>query len=472
MKPLNVHKITLLILAFLFFNATNVFAQSWWSSIKQLHPTQENCSNLYLTYDGFVWEHRIDSTTTAIYYQSLWGNYDSVCLIQSPGVKYTKPFMENGKVFFEANPDGNTDIYVIFIDQAGNQIMPMQELITSPFDDHSFRYIRTGPNKMAWLEGDNLKVATANQVAPDWHFVFSEITTIDSVACSCPTFYGLSQEVYWIKHLDSFDIVRYSESNSYGWEPPINIDTAKHIEFLESESADIYPLLNYTFTDDSIWQMKDFIPDAYDPFEFIPEVELDQAFDFDVCNIGVGCKNKGGYFYENFFQAYVQNENGFDEIFLNEWDPNNYVNFSNLGVDCRNPQLFPGEAEGLNTFNFYITWEAWIDSAWRIYYSKTPITWGSIEEKENGIIGNLQVSPTPCIDFLEIQFEIKTPEQIDIDLIDNQGQLLKKLMTEKCSEGTFTRQFQLQDVQTYSGICFVRFQIEGKSIFHKIIKLE
>ncbi len=149
MKTHKLYNPFLLLLSILLFTATNGFSQYWWSSIRQLEPTQENCTNLYLTYNGFVLEQQLDSTTTAIYYQGLWGGNDSVCLIHTPGVQYTNPFMENGKVFFEANPNGDRDIYVVFIDQAGNQIKPTQELITSPYDDHSFQYIRTGPDKMA-----------------------------------------------------------------------------------------------------------------------------------------------------------------------------------------------------------------------------------------------------------------------------------------------------------------------------------
>jgi len=468
MKTHKFHKSFLLHISILLFIATNGFSQYWWSSVKQLAPTQENCTNLHLTYDGFVWEHQVDSSTTAIYYQSLWGGNNSVCLMRTEGVKYTHPFMENGKVFFEANPNGNRDIYVIFIDQAGNQIQPMQELITGPDDVHSFRYI---PSKMAWLEGEKLKVASVVQQNPDWHFTFLEITTIDSLACSCPAFYGWSQDVYWIKQLDSFDVIRYSESNMFGWEPPLNIDTAKHIKSLTSPTADVFPLLGCTYTNDSTWYMKDFEPDPNYPIEFIPDVELDKPFDFDVINLGVGCKGKGGFYYENFFQAFTQNVNGYDEIFLNEWDPNNYINFSNLGLNCRNPQLFPGEAIGNCTFNFYITWEVWKDSSWRIYYAKTPITIGSIEEKEDAIISKLHISPNPFKNQLKIQFEIKTTAHVNIDLIDNQSQLMEILISEKCSEGDFSKQFQLQRIHDYAGICFVRIQSGGKSGVQKLIKL-
>jgi hypothetical protein len=100
--------LTILMLSFsLLLISSNTPAQNGWWPIHQLIPTQDNSTNLCLNSGCFVWEHQVDSATKAIYYQSNNEGTIPVCVLSTPGVRYTKTFFSfngpNNIVLFEEN---------------------------------------------------------------------------------------------------------------------------------------------------------------------------------------------------------------------------------------------------------------------------------------------------------------------------------------------------------------------------------
>jgi hypothetical protein len=449
-------------------NAQNLY---WWWPNHQLIPSQENSTNVFISGGVLAWEHEVDTATTAIYYQ-ITGITEPICLLCTPGVKYTKPFIHGGYpnnlVFFEANINGNTDIYLIPVDGSWNPITEMQPLTTSLANDHGFQYIENSwPRKFAWLEDETLKVA--DLVQNDYHFTVSNIITVDSSGCSSPVVFEFYNSLYWIKNMGFYDVVKYSISLGAGWSEPVNIDTAVQIEALRNTTYN-YQHLQWTFKEDTNWFMMDCFPDNSSFSFVIPDVSQDIPFDFDVCDIGYGVKSSGAMD-GNFFQAYIKKHNGFNEVFLNlDYDINTYYNFSNMGADCRNPQFFIGEYASPNTFMFYLTWESFVNNSWQTFYSKTPITWGGIEEQEIGLIKNLVVSPNPFIDKFTISFDIEKPVSLVIDLVDIHGRLLENLCSEKCDGGSFSKQFDLSG-NGFTGPCLIRFNFDGSYSFVKVIRV-
>jgi hypothetical protein len=448
--------------------SVNVNAQYWWWPNHQLIPTQDKTSNLCLINSNSAWEYQVDSATTAIYYYVIGS--DPVCILFTPGVKYTNPKLTEwpeGRVFFETNINGNTDIYVIIVDGAGNPVGEMQPLVTSPANDHDFCYnLYSWQCQAAWLEEETLKTGLFNQ--NNNQFSVSDIETLDSLNCSCPAWF---ETLLWIKHMESFDVIRSSSLNVFGWTEPTNIDTAAQILSLKNTNW-YYTLLQWTLKEDTSWFMKDYFyyPDYPNyTYSIIPDITLDHPFDFDVCNIGYGVKSSGSI-YGNFFQAYIKNSNGYDEVFLNQdYDINTYYNFSNMAANCRNPQFFVGEYAAPSTFFFYLTWEAFVDSSWQIYYSKAPITWGGIEENENSLIKNLVVSPNPFHNSLQISFDLEKPTSVVIDLVDIHGRPIENIFSGKCDGGSISKQFNLSG-NGFRGPCLVRFNIEGSYSFVKVIR--
>jgi len=464
---------SIMLVGFVFLaNLSKAQTLYWWLPQNQLVPAQENSANVFISGDVLVWEHQVDSATTAIYYNCV-GNIEPICLLFTPGVKYTKPSIHGGypyiTIFFEANQNDNSDIFLILVDDAGNPITEMQQLTTSPANDHGLQYIENcWPRKFAWLENETLKVA--DLVQNDYHFTVSNIVTVDSLNCSSPVVFEYYNSLYWIKNMEFFDVVRVSNESETGWTTPVNVDTANQIEALKNTTYN-YQHLQWTFKEDTNWLMMDYFPENYNPSFVIPDVSLDHPFDFDVCDIGYGVKSSGEIG-GNFFQAYIKNQDGFDEVFLNQdYDINTYYNFSNMGANCRNPQFFIGEYFESYTFMFYVTWESFIDNAWHIYYSKTPITWGGIEENENSLIKNLLVSPNPFRDEFEISFDVEKSAEAVIDLVDIHGRLLQNLYTGKCDGGSFSKQFNLSG-KGFTGPGLIRFQIDGNYAFVKIIRMK
>jgi hypothetical protein len=275
--------------------------------------------------------------------------------------------------------------------------------------------------------------------------------------------------VYWIKNMEFYDVVRFSSMPGSSWTEPVNIDTAEQIKALKNTTY-FFQLLQWTFKADTGWFMMDYFPDNSYPSMVIPDVSQDHPFDFDVCNIGVGVKNADDVG-DNFFQAYIDIYNGYDEVFLNQYyDINTYYNFSNMGANCRNPQFFEGEVVGNGSFFLYLTWEAFVGNSWQIYYSKTIITVGGIVENENNLLNSLVVSPNPLNNEFKISFDLEKPLPVIIDLIDIHGRFLTNLLSEKCNAGSFSRLFDVSRMPFFTGPCLIRSQVEGNNSFIKAIR--
>jgi len=454
------------------FLLSSVLQAQWWTSTQPLIPSQDNCTNLSLCGGFFVWEHQVDSATTAIYSQSIGSGSEPICLLFTSGVKYMKPCIytgwPNNLFFFEANPNGNTDIYLIMVDQSGIPIDEIQPLVATSSNDHSVQYIyNMWPEKLVWLEEETIKVANINQ--NNYHFTISDIVTIDSLNCSFPSVFEGYNALYWIKHLESFDVIRLSTPTESGWSEPVNIDTAHQITMLRS-TIYYYQLLQWTFKEDTSWFMNDYFPDYSDPFHIIPNIEQDHPFDFDVCDIGYGVKGHDAVD-GNFFQAYVGYYEGFNEVLLNyEGDIDNYFNFSDLNANCRNPQFFIGEIVFPSTFYFYLTWEAYVDNSWQIYYSKMPITWGNISENETSPVSKIKVNPNPFSDRFDISFDLEKSMPVTVDLLDVHGTIMMNLVSETCTEGSFSRTYDMTGFPGQGGLYFIRFGVDGKYFFEKVVK--
>jgi len=220
--------------------------------------------------------------------------------------------------------------------------------------------------------------------------------------------------------------------------------------------------------------MKDYLHSGGDPDILIPDVELDHPIDFDVFYAGVTVKDRLDIYGPNFFQSYTKLYDNYNEIFLNEEDdPNSYYNFSNIGTNCRHPQFFLGESIGPYTYWFYLTWEAFLDNSWQIYYSKIQVQWGGggVEEN-NSAVRNIIVFPNPIKDVFEIQFDLVQSTFIEIDLLNYRGQIAANLLAENCSQGNFSQHFVLSESSSKPGIHFIRFKADGRFSYQKVVKVK
>ncbi len=463
-------------LTLIFLISSGLQAQSW-SGVQPLIPSQDNSTNLNLNCLMMVWEHQVDSATTAIYIRSTLPGSDTICLAQTVGVKYSKPeaFLSspNHLVLFETNENGNSDIYGIIVDSQGNAVSEIQPIVSSEADEHSIDYSANYaflPN-LAWIADGILKAGMFDQ--SNNLFSLSGIAIVDTGNCSNPTWWGMGMPLYWIKCTDSMQFLRYSEFENSAWNEPENLDIATNMTGLNSCNR-IFPIISISSNNDSTWVMKDFVFDygQQTPEIIIPEVYQDHSFDFDAHYFLPGVKSVSETWEGSIFQAFANNTGDHDEIFLNEnsFDPNAYINFSNLGVNCRNPQFFEGEVIGSSAFNFYLTWESFIDNSWQIYYSITPYSVGDIVENEPSPVSNIVVIPNPFSDRLDISFDLEKSMPVTVDLLDVHGRVLMNLVSETCTEGSFSRPFDLTGFPVQSGLFFIRFGVDGKYSFKKVVK--
>jgi len=141
-----------------------------------------------------------------------------------------------------------------------------------------------------------------------------------------------------------------------------------------------------------------------------------------------------------------------------------------MGVNCRNPRFYEGEFLMYSAFNLYLTWETFMDGKWQVYYSTTPIVIGGIEENETSPMSNLKVSPNPFSDRLDISFDLEKALPVTVDLVDIHGRILMNLVSETCAEGGFSRTFEMTGFPGHAGLYFVRFSVDGKYSFKKVVK--
>lgn len=460
--------------------APTIHAQWWqWSGVQPLIPSQDNSANVSMNSFAMVWENQVDETTTAIYCRLTLPGSIPVSLIQIQGVQCTKPkiYFENQNfVLFETNLNGNRDIYGLIIDSQGNPVGEIQPVVTSLSEDHSLDYSafnNTIPN-LFWLEDDQLK--TGNLLISSNQFVLSGVLTLDAGGCYDPAFlYMNTNRLLWTHHGDIGDFVLFSDYLfEGGWTTPAIFESAEQIQGLQSVKSIMFNnVVSLTYLENGDWFMKDYIFDysMAEPDTLVPAIQQDHLYDFDTYywlpGVKAGSENWWGFL----LQTFAGNSGDHDEIFLNQdYDPNNYTNFSQLGVNCRNPRFYEGEWL-MSGFNLYLTWEAFVDGQWQVYYSTTPIVIGGIEENEPSLIKDINISPNPFSDRLNISFDLEKSMPVTVDLIDVHGRVLMNLLSETCAEGVFSRTFDLTEFHSQDGLLFVRFGVDGKFSFKKVVKV-
>lgn len=214
--------------------------------------------------------------------------------------------------------------------------------------------------------------------------------------------------------------------------------------------------------------MKDYVFDEYgtDSDSLTFPIGQDYPFIFDAYFSPAQSEELNG----SIFQAFAKNAGDHSEIFYYyPLIPEQCYNVSEMGVNCRNPQFFVGEYGGYY-FNLYLTWEAYIDSSWQIYFSTTQIYVGSIEEKGNNSVRNLKVTPNPFSDRLNISFDLEKSMPVMVDLLDIHGRVLMNLFSENCTTGSFSRTFNLTGFHGQGGLYFIRFGVDRKFSFKKVMK--
>jgi len=453
-------------LVLVFMLSSGLQAQVW-TTPQLLIPSQDNCTNLSLCSGFLVWEHQIDSATSAIYSRPISPGSEPVCLAQIQNVIFANPKIFWGNfILFETNLNGNTDIYGIEVNSLGSPLGEMQPLVATPENDHDIScpyYVTIFP-KLAWMENETLKAGNFNYSTP---FFISNIASLDSAGCENPgLLVPFIAHLYWIKHLDSVDVLKYSNCFGTGnWSEPVIVDSAKQIHGLQTSGYDIF---SFSAKKDSIWFMKDYVFDEYgpDPDSLTLPIEQDYPFDFDAYFSPAQSEELNGSIY----QAFAKNAGDHNEIFYYDpLIPEQCYNVSEMGVDCRNPQFFGGES-GAYYFNLYLTWEAFIDRFWQIYYSTTQIYIGGIEENEASLIKDINISPNPFSDQFQISFTLEKPLPITVDLMDIKGRIVTNLHSEICAEGSFSRTYDMTGFSDRCGLYFIRFGVDGKYSFKKVVK--
>lgn len=454
-------------------------AQDIWADVQPLIPSQDNSANISMNSFAMVWENQVDETTNAIYGRLTMPGAEPVLLVQITGVQCTRPKIQNlnqSLVLFETNLNGNIDIYGIALDNQGNPVGDIQPVVVTDAADHEVsysEYYNLTPN-LAWLEEGQLK--TGNLIVSGNQFVLTGVITLDAEVCADPVFYGHNtNRLFWTKKEENTDMVVFSDYlMGGGWTIPTLFTGAEKIEgFQISHGQTPSTIISLTYRDNGNWFIKDFFYDYSQPQPdtLVPEVQQDHPFDVDAYYWTPGVKSGSDDWWGFLYQAYAGNVGDHDEIFMNDDDfyPSTYSNFSQMGVNCRNPRFYEGEWFETGLY-LYLTWEAFVDGKWQVYYSTTPIVVGGIEENETSPVSNIVVTPNPFSDRLDISFDLEKSMPVTVDLLDIHGRVLMNLLSETCTEGSFSSSFDMTGFPCKSGWYFVRFGVDGNYSLKKVVK--
>lgn len=212
-------------------------------------------------------------------------------------------------------------------------------------------------------------------------------------------------------------------------------------------------VFSWTFLEEGIWKVANSDTGETEFLDFTS----DEPFDFGVFSMDVIFVKNENWVGDYFF-ACAKNDGQFDEIFFySNLYSSDLEQFSFLETQSRNPKFYTGETDPHGWWT-YLIWETMANGHWQLYYSKAYFVYGAIDENE--LSQNIQISPNPAREF--IQIKNKTEMDISIKIFDITGKWVYQdsfdQIENKIEVGHWRR-----------GIYFVRISKDESNFTKKII---
>jgi hypothetical protein len=432
----------------------------------------------------FTWEKSMDANSTAIYYQDILSGAEPQIVVSDPGVHYRNPFLvETGYtdtlfyLFYESDQAGNNDIYYMKYSEDGQLTGPFPFANTAGDETelidgyeagfNSFKNGRYVMNKLAWTE--NGKLITCDMESEGSQILFTEPVMLDAGNCSDPvlSYYG---PVYYIREDESGRFIYYVpiEYPSGNWGEPVLFFDGGNCYNLEQDKVMAAFL---TWSADSNAVFRNYIASASPPYDgYAVGPEQDTPLDPGVASIVIGVE-PGERFYDYYYMAFPFQDNGNNEIYMNEgWSSEpEFANFSQSGTDNRNPDFYYGETYpyNWNCFYVYLVWEEFRNGQWQIFSAKTIMCVGGVDENERAV-DFMKAFPNPFRDEVTVSYTLASDESVKIEVIDLYGRKIKDLFAGKQLPGKHQVQWNGKDLP--SGLYFIRFSSDKISYSTRVLK--
>lgn len=449
-------------------------AQEGWSSPVQITEDNNNHRNSdLLRGNDNVWlayERYSDSLSTAIDIKYYPSSGDPIQVLDDEFIHYTNPrFFRNYYfsqsdisflIFYESNEDGNKNLnYVKYL--TNGEVLGPYPFFHTAGDDH---YLEFGIEfqKVAWISDGKLMLSEFT--VQNENFSFTDPIVVDSGNCLSPKLVEY-WNLFYIKQTDSTSVIYKTDSDINGFFDKEVIYDEGYAENLNKDGLGMN-LLTWSGMDNSenMWYLYSFgyWIGEYNEYYLPKETPYDPA----ICSFQIGVKSVADDL--GYYLAFPYDSLGFEEIFMNPNMADNFINFSNSETINRNPNSFFGENTGFSCFYAYMIWETLVNDKWQLYYSKSLMCVGGVDENESED-SFIKTFPNPFSKMINISYTMEEYSEVQIDILDILGQPVSTIFDEYQSEGHHEIKWNVpNDLQ--SGVYFIQLKDGEKTYFRKIVK--
>ena len=467
----------------IFIFSYSCYSQSLnWSVPQSLTDSLSDNNNpivITISDKGFMfWEKSTDSLSTAIYMRNITDMNEPVELLDSNDVHYRNPqfirFSGNPMpdtlfyMLYETDQNGNFDIYYLKYCQDGNFYGPEPAIVTPNNDQH----LRVEGGKLVWEQEGNIMYSHIEGPFGG-PYSFTEPIIIDENDCLNPVIGPIS--IAYEKSVNDTSQIYYTlyDSQSSTWLPPEELYTVGYNTSLSFIDNGIWgsncPSLLWESRQGDSWKL------------FVYDFSLQELHDLEIqsslqlypsgLNIAIWLIKQNNYL-ELSYLTFVKNENGNDDIFVNE--QHSILQFFNLSTSeykDTNPRLVVGRYYW-GTYHIYDIWESYRNGHWQLFMSKMELV-VSIGEHDNCDKSfDFEIFPNPFYENLRINYSLKSECLVEISIYDYRGKYITTLIKKWESAGTYSYLWNAKDDQNKSispGLYFVRFTANNSLVIKKII---
>lgn len=460
----NLKTLSLLVLLMAFCHQPLAQVSEWSEPVPFIVSTTDK-TNAWLGKAGnygplLCWEEKVNDSSTAILYQRYLSNDPPVTLLSDPGVHYLHPQCLNlnyGSVdttflfFYERQENNETDIYYLKFTNEGNHSEPIL-LSASGTRNHELALcFEFGSNRLAWNSDGN--IFASKSVIENGAIQFLEPVIVDTGNCAQPCL-NMDLVLSWIKFDNNGDEVYFSHPVYPDlWAEPELLAQEDTIQKLMTSSTAMFSsVISWTFKENDLWYVANSNTWDTEIMDFTAET----PFDFGVYTFDIITEQTD--WWGEYYLTCVKNDGQNNEIFLYcEWSGFELEQLSYLGLESRNPKFYTGE-ENMQGWWTYIVWEAFADGNWQLYYSKAFFVWGSIDE--NQLSQDIQISPNPASDFIQIQNSKEI--NLSVQIFDISGKMIY-------NENHNAKAISIDLRKFLAGMYFIQFGNGNENFTQKVI---
>lgn len=475
--------ISTLILALLIFPGY-LFSQSGWSDPYLVSDTLTDNRNAVVEeldfYDGYdfyvFWEKTVDDSTTAIYARKIYDLDEPVEVLRTQGTRYTNPQVIPGYpspdisfvLFYNSDENGGLDIYYRY------------------YESGSF----TGPGVLSTAEGDDISLSVNDYRFLTWQRNDSILQTrlllnnlldttyvIDQGGCSNPVMmqgeWSDDRTVAWQKVINDSSHIFFREFNysSTQWFDPVQVTSSGHNTCLRFTNS-LYGMNPIILTFDRLDQQGHTI-NVYDIYEGL-------LYEFDFHQDEPTMPSMFTYFIlvsdwlDGAYMSFVGTEEDTFNLMVNTngWFEPNLNDFIVLAGDTLhkfNPCLFQGDIYGLCYHDIINVWETEKNGMRQLWASVFPLClWGNIGEG-NATAGELEVSPNPATDRINISCHLPPSVPVRIQVYSSSGRLIEEVVCRSGAAGELEYSLSLNKNRYKPGLHLVKVISEGATVTGKVM---